>query len=79
MLEQDDRAQSGPDLGSVAGDAGFAEAFKRLARAASGGAPAPRLQALILVAVNGAVTHPHEPALRTAIRDAPRHGATEAE
>ncbi len=79
MLEQDDRAQSGPDLGSVAGDAGFAEAFKGLARAASGGAPAPRLQALILVAVNGAVTHPHEPALRTAIRDAPRHGATEAE
>jgi alkylhydroperoxidase/carboxymuconolactone decarboxylase family protein YurZ len=67
------------EIDALGADPAFASAFAGLADASAGEALPPRLQALVLVAVNGAVTHLREMPLRLAIRDALRHGATQGE
>jgi alkylhydroperoxidase/carboxymuconolactone decarboxylase family protein YurZ len=58
-------------------DPKFFEAWMRLKNAAEGtGLLEPRLRELVGLAVNGAVTHLHEPAMRAHIRAALEAGAT---
>ncbi|MCR0981068.1 carboxymuconolactone decarboxylase family protein [Roseomonas populi] len=67
------------EIEALRADPAFAQAFEGLADASADGVLPRRLQALLLVAVNGAVTHLNEAALRAAIRDARTHGAAAAE
>ena len=80
MQDQDDRAPSGPDLGSVAGDAGFAEAYTRFSSHPwQAGTPTPEEREFIYIAIDRATTHLFDPGLRVHIRNAMSYGATTAE
>lgn len=58
---------------------GYIRAIERFRRATSGAALEPKVRAFVRLAVNAAVTHLHEDAIREAIRDARDAGASDEE